>query len=162
MLTCKDFLKLIEGALAIFQFCICMFSHWIVSTLCDPMDCSMPGFPVLHSLSEFAQIHVHWLGDAIQPSRPLSTPSPSALSVSPGIRVSSSEPGLHFRWAKYGASASASILPANIQGWFPLGLTGLISSLSKGLSRVFSSTTIQKHQFFSTQPSLWCHSHICT
>ena len=54
-----------------------------------------------------------------------------------------------------GASASASVLPMNIQGWFPLGLTGLISLQFKGLSRVFSSTTIQKHQFFSTQPSLW-------
>ena len=61
-----------------------------------------------------------------------------------------------------GASASASVLPMNIQGWFPLGLTGLISLLSKGLSRVFSSTTVQKHQFFSTQPSLWTSSHIRT
>ena len=60
-----------------------------------------------------------------------------------------------------GASASASILPMNIQGWFPLGLTGLISLQSKGLSRVFSSTTISKHQFFGTQPSLWSNSHIC-
>ena len=59
-----------------------------------------------------------------------------------------------------GASASASVLPVNIQGWFPLGLTGLISLLSKGLSRVFSSTTVQKHQFFSTQPFLWSNSHI--
>ena len=58
--------------------------------------------------------------------------------------------------------ASVSILPVNIQGWFPLGLTGLISSLSEGLSRVFSSITVQKHQFFSTQPSLWSNSHICT
>ena len=58
-----------------------------------------------------------------------------------------------------GASASASVLPMNIQGWFPLGLTGLISFLSKELSRVFSSTTIWKHQFFSTQPSLWFNSH---
>ena len=54
-----------------------------------------------------------------------------------------------------GASASASVFPMNIQGWFPVGLTGLISLLSKGLSRVFSSTTIQKHQFFTTQPSIW-------
>ena len=58
--------------------------------------------------------------------------------------------------------ASASVLPMNIQGWFPLGLTGLISVLSKGLSRVFSSTTIWKHQLFSAQPSLWSNSHICT
>ena len=61
-----------------------------------------------------------------------------------------------------GASASASVLPVTIQGWFPLGLTGLISLLSKGLWRVFSSTTVQKHQFFSAQLSLWSNSHICT
>ena len=61
-----------------------------------------------------------------------------------------------------GASASASVLPMSIQGWLPLALTGLVSLLSKGLSRVFSSTTIRKHQFFSTQPSTWsnCHIHI--
>ena len=57
-----------------------------------------------------------------------------------------------------GASASASVLPKNIQGWFPLGLTSLISLRSKGLSRVFSSTTIRKHQFFGTQPALWSNS----
>ena len=57
-----------------------------------------------------------------------------------------------------GASASASVLPMNIQGWFPLGLPSLISLLSKGLSRVFSNTTVQKHQFFGTQPSLWSNS----
>ena len=61
-----------------------------------------------------------------------------------------------------GASASASVLPMYIQGWFPLGLTGLISLLSKGLSRVFSSTTVQRHQKFGAQPSLWSNSHICT
>ena len=61
-----------------------------------------------------------------------------------------------------GASASASVLPVNIQDWFPLGLTGLISLQSRGLSRVFSSTTVQKHHFFSTQPSLWSNSqHPC-
>ena len=59
-------------------------------------------------------------------------------------------------------SASASVLPMNIQGWFPLGLTGLISLQSKGLSRVFSNTTVQKHQFFGTQLSLWSTSHIHT
>ena len=60
------------------------------------------------------------------------------------------------------ALASATVLPMNIQGWFPLGLTGMISLWPKGLSRVFSSTTVHKHQFFSTQPSLWSNSHICT
>ena len=61
-----------------------------------------------------------------------------------------------------GTSVSASVLPMTIQGWFPLELTGLQSLLSKGLSRVFSNTTAQKHQFFSTQPSLWSNSHIHT
>ena len=61
-----------------------------------------------------------------------------------------------------GASASAAVLPMNIHNWFPLGLTGLISLQSKGLSRVFSSTTIWKYQFFSTQPSLWSSSPIHT
>ena len=61
-----------------------------------------------------------------------------------------------------GVSASASVLPMNIQGWYPLGLTSLISLLSKGLSRVFSNTTMQKHQFFGAQPSLWSNSHIRT
>ena len=59
-------------------------------------------------------------------------------------------------------SASASVLPMNIQGWFLLGLTSLISLLSKGLSRIFSNTTVRKHQFFGIQPSLWSNSHICT
>ena len=60
------------------------------------------------------------------------------------------------------ASASASVLPMNSSGWFPLGLTGLIFLLSKGFSRVLFSTTVQKDQFFGTQPSLWSNSHICT
>ena len=61
-----------------------------------------------------------------------------------------------------GALTLASVFPMNIQGWFPLGLTGLISLLSKGLSRVFTSTTVWKHQFFGPQPSLWSNFHIHT
>ena len=61
-----------------------------------------------------------------------------------------------------GISASGSVLPMNTQDWFPLGLTGWISLQSMGLSRAFSNTTIQKHQFFSSQPSLWSNSHIHT
>ena len=75
-------------------------------------------------------------------------------SIFLSIRVFTSE--------SIGASASASVLPMHIQDWFPLGWTGLISLQSKGLSRVFSNTTVQKHQFFSTQLSLWSTSHICT
>ena len=76
-------------------------------------------------------------------------------SIFPSIRVFSSELALHIRWPKYW-SFSFSISPSNEYS----GLTGLISFLSKGLSRVFSNSTIQKHQFFSTQPSLWSNSHI--
>ena len=68
-------------------------------------------------------------------------------SIFLSLRVFSNESALHIRWPKYW-SFSFSISPSNIQGWFPLGLTGLVSLQSKGLSRVFSSTTIQKHQFF--------------
>ena len=83
-------------------------------------------------------------------------------SVFPSIRVFSSESVLCIRWPKYWRF-SFSISPSNeYSNWFPLGLTGLISLQSKGLSRVFSNTTIQKHQFFSTQPSLWPISHIHT
>ena len=63
---------------------------------------------------------------------------------------------------RIGATASVSVLPMNIQNWFPLGLTGLISVQSKGLPRVFSNTTVQKHQLFNAQPSLWSNSHIHT
>ena len=76
--------------------------------------------------------------------------------------VFSNEAALCIRWPKY-CIFSSSVSPSNnIQGWFPLGLAGLISLQSKGLSRVFSNTTIWKHQFFSTQPSLWSNSHIFT
>ena len=128
-------------------------------TLCDPMDCSTPGFPVHHQLLELAQTHVHWVSDAIQPSHSLSSPSPPAFNLS-------QHQGL-FKWvsssyqvAKVLELASASVLPMNIQDWFLLGLTGWISLQSKGLSRIFSNTTVQKHQFFGAQPSLWSNSHI--
>ena len=74
-------------------------------------------------------------------------------SIFPSIRVFSNELALPIRWPKYWSLASALVLPMNIQGWFPLGLTGLISLQSKGLSRVYSSTTIWKHQFVGTQSS---------
>ena len=83
-------------------------------------------------------------------------------SILPSIRVFSNESVLRIRWQSIGASASASVLPMNIQGWSPLELTGWISLQSKGLSTIFSNTTVQKRQFFSAQPSLWSNSHICT
>ena len=81
-------------------------------------------------------------------------------SIFPSNRVFSNALALHIRWSSIGASAS--VLPMNIQDWFPLGLTGLISLKSKGLSRVFLSTTVKKHQFFSAQPFLRSYSHTCT
>ena len=78
------------------------------------------------------------------------------------ILVFSSESALLIRGPNIEASASAWVLPVNIQGQFPLGLTGLISLQSKGLSSIFSRTTFRKHQFFGTQSSLWYNSHICT
>ena len=107
--------------------------------------------PVPHHLLEFAQIHIHRVGDAIQPSHPLLLSSLFAFNLS-------QHQGL-FQWLgcwqqvpKIGASAS--VLPMSIQGWSPLRLTGWISLQSKGLSRVFSNTAVQKHQFFGVQPSL--------
>ena len=83
-------------------------------------------------------------------------------SIFPRIRVFSNESFIRIRWSRFGASASASVLPMDIQDWFPLGLTGLTSLLSKGLSRTFFSTTVWKHQFFGAQTSLESKSHICT
>ena len=122
--------------------------------LCDPINCSTPGLPVHHQLPEFAQTHVHCIGDAIQPSHPLSSPSPPALNLS-------QHQGL-FKWVssrasgglRIGVSASILVLPMNTQDWSLLGWTGWISLQSKGLSRVFSNTTVQKHPFFGAQLSL--------
>ena len=130
------------------QSCCCSIAK-LCLTLYDPMDCSSPGFPVLHCLPEFAQSHVHCVDDAIQPSHPLLVPSP-ALTLSQ-LRVFPMSLLFTSGGQSTGVSASPTVLPMNIQGWFPLGLTGLISFLSKRLSRVFSSATIQKHQFFGTQ-----------
>ena len=122
-------------------------------TLCDPMNCSTTGFPVNHQLPEPTQIHVHCVSDAIQPSHPLSSAS-LPPSVFPSIRIFSNESVLHIRWPQYW-SFSFSISPSNeYLGLISFRRTGCISLQSKGLSRVFSSTTVQKHQFFGTQLSL--------
>ena len=106
-------------------------------TLCSLVDCSTPGFPVLRHLPKLAQTHVHWVCDAIQPSRPLSSPSPPAFKdpASGSFLMS----WLFTSGAQsIGASASASVLSMNIQGWFPLGLAGLILQ-SKGLLQYHNS-----------------------
>ena len=129
-------------------------------TLCHPMNRSTPGLPVHHQLPEFTQTHVHRVGDDIQPSHPLSSPPPPAPNPSQyqGLfqRVNSS----HEVAQSTGVSASASVLPMNTQDSSPLGWTGWISLQSKGLSRVFSNTTVQKHQFVGTQLSSPSKSHI--
>ena len=129
-------------------------------TLCDPMNRSTPGLPVHHQLTEFTQTHVHWVSDTIQPSDPLSSPSPPAPN--PKTRVFSNESIFAWGGQSTGVSVLASVLPMNTQDWSPSEWTGWISLQSKGLSRVFSNTTLQKHQFFGAQLSSLCNSHIHT
>ena len=122
-------------------------------TLWDPMKCSTSGHPV-QQLPEFTQTHIHWVGDAMQPSHPLSSPSPPAFNRS-------QHQGL-FKWVS-SLHQVANVLefllqlkyfPMNIQDWFPLRCTGWISLQSKGHSRVFPNTKVQKHQFLASQLSL--------
>ena len=109
-------------------------------TLSDPMNCCTPGLPIHHQLLESTQTHVHWVGDAISSSVipfsscPQSFPASGSFQMSQ-IFASGSQ--------SIGASASTSVLPMNTQDWSPLEWTGWISVQSKGLSRVFSNTTVQ-------------------
>ena len=113
------------------------------------MDCHMPSFPVHHHLQELAQTHVHKVGGSIQPSHLLLSPSPLAL-IFPSIRVFSKELVPRIRWTKMW-SFSFSISPSNEHsGLISLALTGLISLQSKGLSRVFSNTIVQKFKIISS------------
>ena len=109
------------------------------------MDCSTPGFPVHHQLPKLTQTYVHWVSDAIQSSHPLSSPSPptSKLSQCQGL----------FKWVS-SSHQVAKVLEIQLQ-ITPLGWTGWISLQSKGLSRVFSNTTVQKHQFFGSHIHTW-------
>ena len=130
-----------------------------VRLFATPMNRSMPGLPVHHQLLEFTQTNVHWW------CHPTISSSRSLLflpSVFPSIRVFSNESALCIRWPSIGVSTSTSVLPMNTQDWSPLGWTGWISLQSKGLSRVFSYTSVQKHQFFGAQLSLQSNSHIHT
>ena len=129
------------------------------STLCNPMNCSTPGLPVHHQLPEFTQTHVHWVGDAIQPSHPLASPSPPALNLS-----------LHqglFKWVS-SLHQVAKVLEFQLTISLSNEYSGLISFRMDwlDLSTVFSNTTVWKHQFlhqfFRAQLSLWSNSHIHT
>ena len=122
-------------------------------TLCDPMNCSTPGLPVPHQLPESTQTHVHRVSDAIQLSHPLLYPSPPTLNLSQH-QVFSNESVLCIRWPKYW-SFSFSISPYNEYSGlisFRMDWSDLLKC--KGLSRVFSNTTVQKYQFYGTQLSL--------
>ena len=123
--------------------------------LCNPMRHSIPGF---HSLPKFAVV----VELVMLFNQPLLFPPllllPSTFSI---IRICSMSQFFTSGGQNTGVSVSSG-LPMNIQGWFPLRWTGLISLQSKGLSRVFFRTTVQKHQFFGSQPSLWSNSHIHT
>ena len=123
-------------------------------TLCDPIDCSTPGFLVYHQLLELTPTHARWdscvhstISSSVIPfsSRLQSFPASGSFQMSQ-LFTSGGQ--------SIEVSASASVLPMNSQDWFPLGWTGWISLQSKDLSRVLSNTTVQKHQFFGTQLSL--------
>ena len=130
-------------------------------TLCDPMNHSTPGLPVHHQLPESTQTNVYQVGDAMQPSHPvvpfLSRPQSFPASGSFPMRQLFASGG-----QSIGVSASTSVLPMNTQDRSPLEWTGWISLQSKALSRVFSNTTVQNHQFFSAQLSSQSNSHIHT
>ena len=117
-------------------------------TLCNPMDCSLPGLPVYYQLLEFTQTQVPSVGDAIQLSHLLLSPFPPAFNLSQHQGLCKWVSSSH-QVASIGVSASASVLPINIQDWFPLGWTGWISLQSKGLSR-----TSPTSQFRSTNSSV--------
>ena len=125
-------------------------------TPCMP---GMPGLPVHHQLPEFTQTYAHRVGDAISSSVIPFTSCPQSLPASGSFPMSQL-----FSWGgqSTGVSASASVLPMNTQDWSPLGWTGWISLQSKGLSRIFPNTTVQKHHFFSTQLSSQFNSNIHT
>ena len=143
------------------SLCCCCSVSQSYLILCTSMDCRLQAslsFTIAHSLLKLMSVKSVTPSNHLILCRPLLLPS-----IFPGIRVFSNKSVLHIRWPKYWSFlASASVLPMNIQDWFPLGLTGLISLQSKGLSRVFFNTTFQKHQFVGTQLSLRFNSHIHT
>ena len=148
-------------SLAHFWSCCCCFVVQLCLTPRTPCTADHQvslSFTISLSL---IKLHVHWVGEAIQLFHSLLTPSPLP-SLFPSIRIFSSDLARPIRWPKY-CSFHFGISPSNeYSGLISFGITGFISLLSKGLSRVFSSTTVQKHQFFGTQPPLWSNSHSYT
>ena len=137
------------------------FSHSVISDSLRPHNCSTPGLPVHHQLPEFTQTHVHPVGDAIQPSHPLSTLL-LLPPISPSIRVFSNESTLRMRWPKYW-SFSFSISPfKEIPGLISFRMDWLDFLAVQGTLKRFFSTTVQKHQFFGAQLSSQSNSHIHT
>ena len=137
-----------------------MLSRSIMSDSLWPHGLQHTRPPVLHYLPEFAQIHGHWVSDAIQSFHPLSFSSPLAFLL-PASGSFPMNQLFTLGGQITGTSTSASVLPMNIQAWFPLGLTDLNFLLSRD-SRVIPSTTVWKHEFLSSQPFLWSNSHIHT
>ena len=121
------------------------------------MDCSIPGFPVLTISRTLLKLRFFEL---VMPSYHLILLL--LPSIFPRIRFFSNELALHIRWPKYWSFSFSINLSNEYSALVSLGWTALISLLSKGLSRVFSSTTVWKHQCFGTQPYIWSNSHICT
>ena len=138
--------------LLLFVCCCCSSVTQSCQTICDPMDCSTPGilsFTIPQNLPKLMSIEL------VMPSNNLVLCCPLLLpSIFSSIRVFSNETALCIKWPSIGVSASASVLPMDIQDWFPLGLTGLIFLQSKELSRIFSNIAVQKHQLISAQLSL--------
>ena len=130
-------------------------------TLCDPVNCSMPGLHVHNQLLQSTQTHVYRVGDAIK-HLILCCPLLLLPSIFSSIKVFSNESALHIRWQSIGVSASTADLPMNTQDWSPLEWTGWNSLKPEGLSRDFSNTTVQKHQFFGSQLSSQSNFHIHT
>ena len=135
--------------------CSCCSVTKLCSTLSNSVGCSRLGFPVLHYLPEFAQTHVHWVGDTIQPSNPLLPRSPPALNLSQWQGL--------FQWV---GSSHQVVKLLELQHQSFQWISGLISFeihwfdllAVQGLSRIYSSTVVWKHQFFGIQPFLWSSS----
>ena len=156
----KRFLSFHTKEIKIHIMCCCCSISQLCPTLCNPTDYSMPGFPVLQYLLEFAQTRMSI--ELMIPSKRLILCHPLLLLLSIFSSIWCLFQSRLFTSGSQSVGASASVLPVNILGWFPLGLTGLIFLMSKGLSRVFSNTTVQKHQLFGAQLSLRSSSHIHT